>query len=328
MIAIGLVATMTFACSGDDSTTQASATEATTNEATGETSTSTTEGTTDGTATEATTEATTMADTAADGDPCQANEDCLSASCLKFNDNDPAAACSPGPDGGNTRFTGTIYDFSTGSTLAAELRVIGALAALGDPSTAEPLVQGNSDTMGVFDFTTASPISAGIGIIGLVVLDNYYLTATGLASPVTGSSYGPLNTIHDVWAVPTKDLTAWSDILAMDAELMAVDPPVLPLGDAGGVVGLVRAKGSGAPVAGAKIVGKGGSTGALIRYLNEAKDGFTSDMTSSNGIFILVKPGLAEEFTVDIGGTIHDEAVNKAGSAPGAAFTMILNVVQ
>ena len=100
-------------------------------------------------------------------------------------------------------------------------------------------------------------------------------------------------------------------------------------GDKGGVVGKIRNKNTGAGIAGAKVVPVTEPSNALIRYLNEAGDAFVSDATSSSGIFVLVAPGLAEEFTVDIGGSVIAETTGKAGSAStGAVFMLILGVDQ
>lgn len=312
------------ACSGGDKATSDTATETTSGTTTGG-SGSTAANTETGTDTSTTGEMTSTsgADTAADGEPCTANGDCQSQSCLKFTDNDPDAACSAAPEGGNTRITGTIFDFVSGASLGdAELRVIGALSALQNPSMATPLMTGTSGADGKVDMTSAEPLSAGIGIVGIVVANGYYLTATGLASPVSGSSYGPLNSIHDIWAMPSDELTKWSTILMDDAEIA----PYLPLGDEGGVVGMVRSAASSAPIAGAKVVPEGGSTNALIRYLNDAGDGFTSDMTGASGIFVLVNPGLAEKFNVEVDGNVVADTEGTAGSAKGAAFIMLLNV--
>lgn len=313
------------ACSGDDTS---SATDSATGStgSTGSSSGSSSESSTSGTTGAATETSTSGADTAADGDPCVANADCASLSCLKYTDNDANAACSAAPEGGNTRITGTVFDFVSGATVAdAELKVVGALAALQNPNDATPIVTATSMADGRLDVTSTEPISAGIGIVGTIGGSGLYLAATGLASPVMGSSYGPLNSIHDVWAMPQATLDAWNGLLAADPDLAAY----LPLGDKGGVVGKVRNKNTGAGIAAATVVPVTEPSNALIRYLNEAGDGFVSDATSSSGIFVLVAPGLAEEFTVEIGGSVVAETTGKAGSAStGAVFIMILGVDQ
>jgi len=75
-------------------------------------------------------------------------------------------------------------------------------------------------------------------------------------------------------------------------------------------------------VAGKKIVGADdGMTDAVIRYLSEDQLSFNSEMTGSSGIFVLIRPGLAEQFAVE--GT---DSTGSAGSALKAAFVLILSV--
>jgi hypothetical protein len=259
----------------------------------------------------------------AEGTACTANGDCESESCLKWTDGQTDAVCGPRAECNNTRFIGTIFDFDTKAPVAgAELRVVGALSALQGPENAVPLVTTTSDANGRIDVTTETPINQGIGVIGVVTGENYYLTATGLAQPYPATtSYPPLNAIHDIWAVPLANLIAWTDLLQEDP-----DPVVgmnLPLGGAGGVIGLVR-KGD-AGVADAVVVSEKADSTAVIRYLNEDGMGFNADATSSNGVFVLVNPGLAERFTVEVGGAPTGLS-GTAGSSANAAFVLIFNV--
>ena len=264
-------------------------------------------------------------ETAADGEPCVANGDCMSLACVKFSDLDPDATCEAGPSGNVTRFTGTIFDFVTKLPVPmSELRVLGALSALQDPMSPNAIVTATSDAMGRIDATSMMPIKEGIGVVGLVGggASPYYITATGLAAPLKGTSYGPLNAIHDIWAVPTASLTAWSTALMTDP-----DPAVameLPLGDKGGVIGLVR-DGSGAGVAGAVVKSTKDTSSVLIRYLNDDMLAFNADMTGTSGIFVVMNPSLGELFTVDVGGA-PTELTGTAGSSEGAAFVLIFNV--
>src|SRR5690606_5054486 len=128
-----------------------------------------------------------------------------------------------------------------------------------------------------------TPLNQGIGVIGLVSGADYYVSATGLAQPYEAStSYPPLNGIHDIWAVPSAKLIAWTDLLQGDP-----DPVVgmgLPLGGNGGVIGLVRQGDAG--VADAAVVSEKADSTAVIRYLNEDGMGFNGDATSSNGVFV------------------------------------------
>ena len=324
-----LTATALMACGDDKGTTDATASTsgatdlATTTAGTGESTTEAPTSTTGASATDGTTSdttpttgATTMVggETAADGEACTANGDCASVACLKFRDLEDGQ-CVAAPDGRATRFAGTLLDFVSGGPMAStELRVIGAFAALSDPVGAPAVVTGNSDADGKVDIVSPAKVEEGIGVIGIITGGDYYTTATGLASPTDGV-YGPMNGNRDIWGIPSAKLTEWSGYLMADADIAAS----LPLGGKGGVVGFVR-DGAGAPKAGAKVVSvKGDASTAKIRYLAADGLGFTSDMTSSTGIFVLVAPGLAEKFKVE-GGTVE----GSAGSAANVVFVMIL----
>ncbi|WP_096330271.1 hypothetical protein [Nannocystis exedens] len=258
----------------------------------------------------------------AEGTACTANADCESESCIKWTDSQTDAVCGARAECGNTRFIGTLTDFATGEPIAnTELRVVGALAAIQGIESAVDIVKVTSGADGRIDATSETPVNTGIGVIGVVGGGDYYLTATGLAQPYEGSTlYPPLNGIHDIWGVPTAKLTEWSGYLMTDADQAVVD--ALPLGESGGVVGLVRQ--GGAPVAGAVVVPENDSSTAAIRYLNEDGMGFNTDGTSSNGVFVLLNPSIAEKFTVEIGGNATG-LTGTAGSAKMAVFALIFN---
>jgi hypothetical protein len=261
----------------------------------------------------------------AEGSPCTANADCESESCIEWTDTQTDAVCGPRAECGNTRFVGTLFDFDTKEPIAGgELTVVGALAALGGLDSATPLVEATAGANGQIDATSAEPLNQGIGVIGVVTGGAYYVTATGLAQPYPMTPmYPPLNGIHDIWGVPSAKLTEWSGYLMTDPDMVVVDG--LPLGDKGGVIGLVR-DGTGAGVAeGVVVSSKGAESTAVVRYLNEDGMGFNADGTSSNGVFVLVNPGLAEVFTVDVAGT-PTGLTGTAGSAENAAFVLIFNV--
>ena len=88
--------------------------------------------------------------------------------------------------------------------------------------------------------------------------------------------------------------------------------PEGPFGAKGvGEIGLV-------PTAGAD------NSNAVIRYLNEAQDGFDEVGTGSSGLFVLVGPGLAETFEAVVNGEVVAGAT--AGSAAGAVFIMMMDI--
>jgi len=323
-----LTATTLAACTADKNETDTTTSNETTGEAT--TGTDPTDGTATGSTTDPSTTTTTDAttdttptttmvggDTAADGDACVSNGDCMSIACLKFRDIDEGTCVAAEPNMA-TRVTGTLLDFATNAPIpGVELRVIGALSALGDPANATPVAKGNADASGKVDFVSAEALKEGIGIVGIITGGDYYTSATGLASPTAGK-YGPMTGTRDIWGVPSASLTEWSTILTPDVDVM----PFLPLGVNGGVIGLVRNATDSVPKAGAKVLPVNDTSKALIRYLSDDGMTFNSNATGISGIFILLNPGLAEKFTVegspDVSGT--------AGSAKGAAFVMILGV--
>lgn len=260
-------------------------------------------------------------DTAADGEACMENADCMSLSCVKFTDGQTDAVCEAAAPGGTTRFTGTVFHFITGAAVpGANLRVVDALSAIQDPMSAVGLVTATSDAMGRIDATSSDPLPGGLGVVGLIDGGEFFITATGLAQPVAGK-YGPLNAIHDIWGVPSASLTDWSGYLMADPDPNV--PMALPLGTNGGVIGLVRK--AGAPLSGAVVKPEKDTSGAIVRYLNEDGMGFGPDMTGSSGIFVLLNPGLAEKFTVEVGGMATGLS-GTAGSAKNAAFVLIFNV--
>jgi hypothetical protein len=258
----------------------------------------------------------------AEGDACTANAECASGVCTIYTDvplNDDAV-CAAIPAECGTRITGTIFDFTTGEPLPdASLVVAAALQAATNPTGAMALVEATSGADGRVDATSAAAIVAPIGIVGLASAGGYYLTATGLAAPLDGgSSYDVGNSIHDIWVVPENDLKSWSDELDMDAQILAEN---LPLGEAGGVVGLVR-DAAGMPIAGAEVASADDGSGAFIRYLQD--DGtFSTDATSDAGVFVIIEPALAEVFEVSVDGAVVGGGT--AGSANGAIFTLIVN---
>jgi len=241
-----------------------------------------------------TTTASTTDDTGGAGE-CEVNADCASLACLEFRDFDPQAACVAAPGGGATRFPGTILDFVTGAPVPqAEVGVVGALSLLTDPQNAEPILVAVTDANGEFDAVSKGQVQEGIGVFGLVGGGKFFLTGTGLAAPAMGAQYGPMSTRHDVFAMPAATLTAWSNLLQKEPALA----DALPLGQQGGVIGLVR-DAVGAPVAGAVVVPVNDGSSAEIRYLGQGGDSFNANMTAASGVFVILKPGLAEKFEVE-----------------------------
>ncbi len=260
----------------------------------------------------------------ADGESCPDNLECMSLFCELYTDvlDDKMGVCAPAPTGGNTRMTATVWDFTTRMPVpGAEVIVASAVPASADPTTVMAIMSGTADDQGRVDTTSDIPILAQIGILALVSAPGAYLTGTGLAAPNDDGRYLPGVDNHDIWSVQEADLLAWTLALEGDPEIAA---GLLPLGDAGGVVGLVRDAATGEPVAGVTVVSESGGSDAIVRYLME-DDTFGAEATSTTGIYVILDPELAEEFRpmmdgVAVGGS------GTAGSAGGAAFTLIMNV--
>jgi hypothetical protein len=258
-----------------------------------------------------------IGETAANGEACAANGDCMSIACEKFRDLEDGV-CVEGPGGGNTRVVGTLVDFISLEPIAStELRALEALTALMNPTEGAAILTAMSDADGKVDATSMMPWKAAFGVVGIVQGGDYYPTATGLAAPLMGQVYGPMNGNHDIWAVPSAKLNEWSTMLTADAALAEF----LPLGEKGGVVGFVRDRTTGMGYEGAVVAGLEAPTGAQIRYLSEDGTNFDGAATSSSGLFVLMDPGLAEQFTVE-----GKDTSGSAGSSEGAIFVLILSV--
>lgn len=260
----------------------------------------------------------------ADGEACPDNLECMSLLCELYTDvlDDKMGMCAPAPPGGNTRMTATVWDFETRMPVpGAEVIVASAVPASADPTTVMAIMSGTADDQGRVDATSEIPILAQIGILALVSAPGAYLTGTGLSAPDDDGRYLPGVDIHDIWSVQESRLLDWTMALEGDPEIAA---GLLPLGQAGGVIGLVRDEATGEPVAGVTIVSESGGSNAIVRYLME-DDTFGTQMTSPTGIYVILEPELAEEFTPMIDG-VEVGFSGTAGSAGGAAFTLVMNV--
>lgn len=261
----------------------------------------------------------------AEGTACTSNDQCSSGVCVRFSDApvDPDAACggaNPGDETGcTTRFTATVLDIATREPVdGADVRVAAALNALTDPVGAHAVASGSAGDDGRVDFTSDAPISAAIAIIALVETPTAFLTAIPVAAPISGASYGTANEVHDLWLVPSDRLAAWSAALADDPEIPG---PLLPLGIAGGVVGLVR-DADGVPISGAVVSPTDAGSNAIIRYVH-ADDAIDADATDGSGLFIVLgAQQVGEDFEATLGG--DSIATGSTSGANSVVFTLIL----
>ncbi len=268
----------------------------------------------------------------ADGESCTKNEDCASGVCALFADApvDPEATCRAAPASCAVTITGTLREFSPARTPLpnVEVRFAPALDAITDPINSRTILTQTSDANGRIDAITDGPLDDVEAAIALVALagagDGYFLTASGVASPgdvMTGNNtwYNVGIGIHEYWAVPQTLLDAWSETLALDDDVRS---EWLPLGEKGGVVGLVRDK-DGNPLAGV-TVRSGDRNNAVVRYLaNEDTNTFGSDLTGTSGLFVLFDVAIDEPFIAERNG----QRVGKGnvGQANGVVFTLVID---
>jgi len=225
---------------------------------------------------------------------CAMQGGCDDGHCIIFSDAPPdeGAYCDPLPPNAATRATGTVRSLSTQVAAAgASVAIAPALQAVTNPSGAMPILFDTTDGAGEFDVTSAGPVESAIGLIALAQLDGFYLTGTTTAEPLEGNVYPPSNDVHDLWLVNNADLDQWSALMQSDVEAA----PYLPLGNLGGVVGLVRDP-NGTPMSGVTVTPVRRLSQAVVRYVAGAD--VVDSETAASGIFIIVNPGLAEEFTV------------------------------
>jgi hypothetical protein len=263
---------------------------------------------------------------AADGSPCSANDACESNLCLSYAGApyDPEAVCEAPPSSCRTRATGRVLRYGTGTPVPGlDIKVIGAIASSSNPVGAAALGEGQTDQEGRFDLITDDQLEQPIGIVGVVSGDGHQLSTVPLAAPLSGLAYGPANEQRDLWAVPQTELDAWNLLLQQDSSLS----DHLPMGDEGGVLGLVREQDTGVPVAGATVESTDGAAStAFVRYLNEAGDAFDASATGTSGIFVVLDPAQGEDFDAFLAGEPTTAPTGKAVSVNGSVFVMVMGI--
>lgn len=256
------------------------------------------------------------------GEMCTLSDQCASGVCVLFTDAppDPDGVCEPRPFDCSMRITGTVLDIVTQQPVTGADMIAAAALEIGlDPTGATPWATATSGDDGRVDTETFGPIEVPIGLSALTEHPDYSLTATGLAAPWGDVlTFPAANDVHDLWIVSEANAATWSNLLALDPE---IDPAHLPLGDQGGVVGLVR-DAAGVPLANAVVTSEDGmSSSAQVRYVS--LNGTLNDSaTSSWGLFMIVDPALAEVFEVSIDGIAVGSAT--VGSANGVIFTLVV----
>lgn len=251
-----------------------------------------------------------------DGEPTISCTACDEGHCIIFSDAPPddAAYCDALPANENTRVTATVRSLSTQvAASGADVSIVSALEALTNPTGATDFLGGVTDGAGELDATSMSPIEASIGIIAMARREGFFLTGTATAEPLDGIDYGPGNDVHDLWLLNIADLEQWNGWLQSDVQTS----PYLPLGEQGGMVGLVRGP-DGVPLSGVTVTSVQPVSEAIIRYA--APGSIIADgATSASGLFFVLNPGLGEEFLVQ---GPAGSAAFLALSAPGAVFVV------
>lgn len=254
------------------------------------------------------------------GEGCTDNDQCSSGVCALYTDAplDIDAICEAPPFDCSMRITGTVFNIVTQQPVAGvDVVAASALDAAINPNGARQLAYEVSANDGRLDTETFGPIETPIGVVAIGSAGGFWTTIGALAAPGPDGSYGVANDVHDLWLVSEANAASWSNMLALDP---AIDPTSLPLGDAGGVVGLAR-DAAGLPLADVSVTSTDPASSAVVRYLN--LDGtFNATATSGRGLFVILDPGLAEVFEASLGGV--PLGTGTTGSASGAIFALAI----
>jgi hypothetical protein len=260
------------------------------------------------------------------GLPCVANSDCMSGVCRAFSDAppDPDRHCAPAPADCSTAISGTVWRLPPGPAGLPDVpvRVVGALDAITDPFGATPLFTDTSDASGRTAGTTDGPATSSVAIVAVTGGDaTWFPTAVGVANQLGDGTYEVGTNVHDLWAVQLSTLDAFNVALAADPSVPA---ELLPLGEAGGVIGIVRDSG-GTPIEGAVVESTDGGSQAIVRYVTD-QGGIDTTGTHGSGAFIVlgVVP-TGEDFAATLEGV--PLAAGRAASANGLVFALVMTAV-
>ena len=100
----------------------------------------------------------------------------------------------------------------------------------------------------------------------------------------------------DIFAVSEETMWLTSEMLWSSPEF----EPYMPLGERGGVMGIVRDAVTGEPLQGVEIH-PNQPTEALIAYPDFQSWSDTGESTGPEGLFVIMNPGLGESFYADAG---------------------------
>lgn len=228
------------------------------------------------------------------GDRCEKDRECKSGIC-DFAADAPRGGgeCAPEPAECSTRFLGRVLDVTTLKPVPnAELVVRDAM--LGEDG--ELGAVGNADGDGRFDFLSSSEIvtktdasmAAKVSAPGYATTWTYVIWRSHISD-----MYFPVNPIRDVWLVPEDTVETWN------SELKKAETGI-ELGRDPATIVVLRGK-SGAPIAGAKVVGGRGQDDTKVYYLKD--DGsFGPPPTGQSGIAVLADKSWMEDFQAEVDG--------------------------
>ncbi|MBN2803986.1 MAG: hypothetical protein JXR91_12910 [Deltaproteobacteria bacterium] len=260
------------------------------------------------------------------GDSCMVMEDCKSGFCATYSHApaDPDATCEAAPEIGDVHLMATVTDFLSEEIIPnQEIKVGGGIDVAQNPEGFPVKQTIKSDADGKVDaLLTGDTTAVPLAIIVVAESDIYYPTSTGLVTPEAGCGmYPPATRNADIKLVKKDDLTSLSQALESS---YPEEKDNLPLGDQGGVLGVIKGVDTGDGIEGTVIKSTNDTTASKIYYLNEARDGFTTDKTSSNGIFVILHSGLAEEFSAFINNKVISRRPATAGETKGVLFATTL----
>ncbi len=266
--------------------------------------------------------------TGKNGDHCLEMEDCASGFCTTSSHApaDKDAICAKAPAVGDIHLLSTLTDFMTGDIIPNQtLKVGGGFDVSQNPTGFPVAAEITSDKNGKIDeLLTGKTTKLPLAIVVVGEAKDYYPTSTGVSTPEAGCGiYPPATRNADLKMIKKADLTALSDALKNS---YPDESDNLPLGDKGGVLGVIKFVETGAGVKDTVVKSTIDTSKTRIYYLNKAQDGFTKDKTSENGIFILIKAGLAEEFVAYKNNKIISRRPATAGETSGVLFTTTIQV--
>ncbi|MCP4604606.1 MAG: hypothetical protein GY847_29475 [Proteobacteria bacterium] len=258
------------------------------------------------------------------GQRCATNNQCKSNYCDAWQGvpPDPNAICADGPPKGQLLLRGTVTDFPMRNPMpGAKVQFVNAIESAMMGCASEPIAETTADKFGRYELILKEEdMTDPLGIIAHTKLDGYYFTGNGIASPTDGI-YGPGSNAHHAMAVSESLLNKISVLLENHPKAKSY----VPLGEKGGVIGMIGNIVDGEAIEGAYIRSrKGEDSEAIILYPNEDYTAL-QDSASSTGIYVGLNPDIGEKFEAfykDGTKVKIDAAGGTMGSTPCAIFLL------